>query len=127
MTDSSPTVDFTVADIATYGSTATKQLRVSHIEGTKDCFLQLIDGKKCVAPSNTFALGCLVENVILQTKVSCFWTFIKDHDKTSSADLKSAYTRELRKVYHGHNRSFKKALEPYLKHFNEFDECQDYE
>ena len=124
MPDSSPTVDFTVTDIATYGSPATKQLRVSHIEGTEDCFLQLIDGKKCVAPSNTFALGCLVDNVILQTKVSAFWKFIKDDDKTSSANLKSAYTRELSRVYHGHNRGFKTALYPYLNHFSEFDQDQ---
>ena len=127
MTTPSQEVDFTVVDIATYGSPKAKQLRVGHVEGTKDCFLQLIDGKKCIAPSNSFAVGSLIDNVILQTKVSSFWSFIKELDKTSSANLKSAYTRELRRVYHGHNRAFKTALDPYLKHFNEFDEYIDYE
>ena len=127
MATSSSEYDFTVVDISTYGSPHAKQLLVGHIEGTKDLFLQLIEGKKCIAPSNSFAVGSLIDNVILQTSVSNFWTFINDIDKTSAATLKTAYTRELRKVYHGHNRSFKKALEPYLKHFNEFNECQDNE
>lgn len=126
MTASSSKIDFTLVDIATYGTPKGKQLRVGHIEGTKDCFLQLIDGKKCFVPEKKSELGSLVDNVILQTKVSGFWTFIKDLDKTSSTNLKTGYTRELRRVYHGHNRAFKTALDPYLKHFSDFDQYRDY-
>jgi hypothetical protein len=126
MTTSTPETDFTLVDIATYGTPKGKQLRVSHIEGTKDCYMELIEGKTIKTPLNSSGLGSLEDNIVLKTKISYFWTFFREHDTVSYTSLKEAYTRELRKVYHGRNRTSKASLDPYLKHFREFNESRDY-
>lgn len=123
MTSSTPetSTSFTLVFIARIGNPEGKHLRISNIEGTKDCYMELIDGKKLSIPSNPYDIGSLIDNIILKTRIPRFWTFFSEQDTETNTTMKEAYIRELRKVYDGHNRALRTSLEPYLKHFREFN------